>query len=240
MSATSPEVFAAALQEKKRRDRRRLLLRWGVTSGTLVLVVFMAWLLFLSPAFRVRDVTVSGTKLLSAEAVRDAAVVPVGSPIITLDRGGIEERVRQLPAVESVEVARDLPSTVSIVVTERSAVYQRVEGGTFEWVDADGVVFSTSQEPADGVVQAVTTGKDARLLRDVATVVAHIPEAVRPRVVQVRGEAIDRIILQLDGDALVVWGSSEQSELKADVLVALLPMDAKVYDVSAPSYPTTR
>ncbi|MGV8844921.1 cell division protein FtsQ/DivIB [Tessaracoccus sp.] len=240
MSATSPEVFAAALQEKKRRDRRRLYLRWGVTSGTVLLVLFLVWLLLLSPAFRVRDVTVSGTALLTAEAVRDVAQVPVDSPIVTLDTGGVAARVRQLPAVRSVEVSRDLPSTVSIVVTERSAVYQRLESGTFEWVDSDGVVFFTSKEPSDGVLQAVTSGKDARLMSDVATVVSHIPEALRPRVVQVRGEAIDRIILQLDEGALVVWGSSEQSELKADVLVALLPTEAKVYDVSAPSYPTTR
>ena len=240
MSTTSPEAFAAALQEKKRRDRRRRLLRWGGALGTLLVVGFAVWLLLVSPVFRVHDVTVSGTKLLTQQAVLDAAQVPADAPVLLLDTDEIATRIGKLPAVRDVEVGRDLPGTVTIDVVERSLVYQRLEGGTFEWVDADGVVFSTSPKPTDGVVQVVTQGKDARLLRDVATVVSNISEELRPRVVQVEAEAVDRITLHLDDGALVVWGSSEQSDLKAEVLKVLLSRDAKVYDISAPSYPTTK
>lgn len=240
MSTTSPGAFAAALQEKKARERRRLLVRWGAGLGTALGVGLLVWLLAFSPVFKVHDVTLSGGSLLTTETILDAAQVPQDSPILTLDTEAIAERVRELPAVRDVEVGRDFPDTVTIDVIERSLVYQRVEGNSLEWVDADGVVFFISEKPEEGTVQAVTDGKDARLLRDVATVVSHIPESLLPRVERVQAKAVDRITLQLDDGDLVVWGSAEESELKADVLLALLPVEAKLYDVSAPSYPTTK
>ncbi len=240
MSTTTPGAFAAALQEKRRQERRRLFLGWGGGAGVLVVVMFLVWLLTFSPVFRVRDVTVSGTELLSKEAVLGAAVVPGNQPMLGLDTNAIAERIRALPPIRDVTVERDFPHTIVIDVVERTQVYQLVDGATFASVDADGVVFTTAGAPTDGVVQAVTADKDPRLLRDVATVVSNIPDTLLPRVQQVQAKAVDRITLQLDEGDLVVWGSAEQSELKADVLVALLDVDARLYDVSAPRYPTTK
>lgn len=240
MSTTTPGAFAAALQQKRRRERRRRILGWGGGAGILLLIGFLVWLLTLSPVFRVRDVIVSGTDLLTTEAVLKAAVVPGNRPMFGLDTNAIAERVRELTVVRDVTVERDFPETIAIHVVERDLVYQRVDGNTLEWVDADGVVFETSKAPMDGAVQAVTANNDTRLLRDVATVVSHIPDELLPRVQRVQAQAVDRITLELDDDGVVMWGSAEQSDLKADVLVALLPVNAQHYDVSAPDYPTTK
>ena len=37
-----------------------------------------------------------------------------------------------------------------------------------------------------------------------------------------------------------MWGSSDDSKQKAEVLLALLNQPGKIYDVSVPSQPTTR
>lgn len=240
MSTTTPGAFAAALQEKRRRERRRRLVGWGGAGSALVVVGFLVWLLAVSPVFRVHDVTVSGTDILTKEAVLEAAVVPGNQPMLGLDTDAIAERIRLLPAVRDVTVGRDFPDTILIDVVERTVVYQRVAGSSYESVDADGVVFVTSGSPTEGVVQAVTAGNDPRLLRDVAEVVSNIPEKLLPRVERVQAKAVDRITLELDEGDLVVWGSAEQSPLKGDVLVALIDVDARLYDVSAPSYPTTK
>lgn len=240
MSTTTPGAFAAALQEKRRRDRRRSLMRWGGGGGALVLIAFLVWLLAFSPILRVAGIEVSGTALLSVEDVEAAAAVPMDSAMVLLDTGVIEDRVSQLPAVSSVEVRRGFPRTVRITVVERTLVYQRVQGTEFEWVDADGVVFNTTDTQSPGAVLAVTDEVEARLLKDVATVVSHIPPELKPRLERVQAKAVDRITLELKDGELVVWGSADQSELKAKVLSALLQEDAKLYDVSAPSHPTTK
>ena len=232
--------FAQALEERTQRQRRRRLIRWGVIAGIVLVLGFLVWLVTLSPVFRVHDVTVLGNELVSADDIRFAAMVVPDSRMITVDLDGIEARVVELPAVRGVEVSRDLPDTVVIDVTERTVIFQRVESGTFQWVDEHGVIFSTSNEPVEGVLQAVTAGKDSRVLKDVAEVVSHIPSELLPQVERVQAKAVDRITLEMEEGDLVVWGSAEQSALKADVLAALLSVDAKLYDVSAPSHPTTK
>ena len=81
---------------------------------------------------------------------------------------------------------------------------------------------------------------EQRLLADVATVATAFPPELRPEVVSISAEAVDRIALALDGGRTVVWGSADQSDVKAEVIAALLAVEAKVYDVSAPGHPTTK
>lgn len=240
MSSTIGGSFARAVEKRQRTERRRRIIRWGVVAGIVVVLGFLLWLVTMSSVFRVHDVQVQGNELLSTDEVLLAALVVPQARMITLETGGIEARVAELSAVAHVEVSRDLPSTVVIDVTERTIVFQRVEEGTFQWVDQQGVIFSTSHEPVDDVVQAVTAGKESRVLQDVAEVVSHIPPKLLQRVERVQAKAVDRITLELDEGDLVVWGSAEQSALKADVLDALLSVDANVYDVSAPTHPTTK
>lgn len=240
MSGPIGGSFAHALEDRTRRQRRRRMIRWGVIAGIVLVIGFLMWLVTLSPVFRVHDVSVQGNELVSADDIRFAAMVVPDSRMITVDLDGIEARVAELPAVRGVEVSRDLPDTVIIDVTERTISFQRVEAGTFQWVDEHGVIFSTSNEPVEGVLQAVTAGKDARVLEDVAEVVSHLPPELLSQVARVQAKAVDRITLEMEEGELVVWGSAEQSALKADVLAALMSVDAKLYDVSAPSHPTTK
>ena len=50
---------------------------------------------------------------------------------------------------------------------------------------------------------------------------------------------VDQITLVLRDERIVVWGSSDDSATKAEVLLQLLRQPAKVYDVSVPGQPTT-
>ncbi len=235
-----PGAFAKALQSKRASERRR---RWILRGSIAALVVLLgagAWLVFFSPVFETRDVAVEGTALLTPDDVLEAAAVETGVPLARQDVDGIETRVEELAPVRDATVSRSLPHTVEIAVEEREVVYQRERKGRWEWVDADGVVFRTLDDPKWGVLRVTTSSTDQRLLRDAATVAHWIPAEVRPETWRMTAEAVDRITLTLTGGRTVVWGSAEESELKSEVLSALLSVEATVYDVSAPRHPTTR
>lgn len=237
---TSPGAFAKALQDRRRRQARRKLI--GLVTGGLVIAVgaLGAYLLFFSPVLAVADVQVSGTGLLTTDEVLSQAAVPVGEPLVTTDIDAIGSRVAGLVPVEGVTVERRFPDTIAIGVTERAMVYQRLVEGTYQWVDRHGVVFHTAAAPEPDALVAVTDGEEARLLADVATVATNLPDALVPRVAQLDAKAVDQIVVTLDDGDTVVWGSADDSELKAEVLSALLAVDAEVYDVSAPGHPTTK
>lgn len=240
MSGPAAGSFVEVLEERQRNERRRFLIRGGIIAGVALVLGFLLWLVMFSPVFRVQEVVVQGNELVSVDEIRLAAMVVPDTRMLGIDIDAIEARVAELPAVRTVEVSRDLPDTVVIDVSERTIVFQRVEAGVFQWVDENGVIFSTSTTPVEGVVQAVTADKESRVLSDVAEVVSQLSPEMLTQVERVQAKAVDRITLEMAEGRLVVWGSSEQSALKADVLEALLSVDATLYDVSAPSHPTTK
>lgn len=236
----SPGSFARALAEQKRRIRHRRLWVGGIVGGVVLLVGFTLYALFFSPWFVVKQVSVEAGPLLTTERIQEAAAVRMGEPLVRVDLTAIDARVSDLIEVAGVAVRREFPDTVHITVTEREAVYERDTGTGFQWIDADGIAFHTADTRDGSRLVASVAEDDVRLLRDIATVVHWIPADVRLDVEGIEATAVDSIVLHLTDSREVIWGSAEDSQLKAEVLGTLLQVEAEVYDISAPMYPTTR
>jgi len=238
---TQPLVDVTGRRRRRARERlvRRLQLV-GALAAVLALLGGGAWLVTASPVFVVSSVAVEGAKLTPADDVRTAAAVGEGVPLARVDLDGVATRVAQLPAVARVEVARTWPGTVTVALTERQVRLVRRIGSGYQWLDASGRGFHASGKPPKGVVRADVPGDDPGLLAAVASVADALPDALRERTEVVRARTADSIVLELADGGEVVWGSAEQSSLKAEVVVPLLALDARVYDVSAPTHPTTR
>ncbi len=220
------------------RFKRQIALVLGVG-----LLVGAAWLVYLSSVFAVRAVEVEGTRLLSVQEVRDAAGVAPGTALASLDTDGVADRVRALPPVAGVTVSRDWPGEVRIVVQERAAVAAVRQDGRIHGMDGAGVLFRTyPQVPARlPLVDAEGLeglGQDDAL-REAAEAVASLAPQIVARVAVVEVASRDDITLVLQSEDRVTWGSAEDSELKSEVLAALLAQPASVYDVSVPAQPTT-
>jgi cell division protein FtsQ len=97
------------------------------------------------------------------------------------------------------------------------------------------------QLPKD-VLQAQGSGAAPDITAAVGRTVGTLPAEVRGQVRGVRADSATAVTLELDGSRTVVWGGPEDPGLKAEVLTVLLEQvpSAKVYDVSAPAFPTTR
>jgi len=219
----------------KRRTRR-------VVTAALVVVVLLTagWVVGFSSAFSVRQVTVDGASIVTVDEVRAAAAIPAGQPLALVRDADVANRITAaIPAVASATVSRRWPSTLVIHVMERAIVYEVLQAGGYGWVSADGVMFNTSAD-AQPVPTVTVPTSDQALLTDVATVVQAIPASVAPDVTSLAAQTRDSITLQLSGGRQVVWGSADQSELKAQVLVALLDVPGTVYDISSPSNPAVR
>lgn len=221
-----------------RRYQRQIALVLGV--GVLVGV---AWLMYVSSVFGVRTVQVEGTRLLSAQEVRDAADVAPGIALARLDTDAVADRVRTLAPVASVTVSRDWPRQVRIVVAERVAVAAVRQGGRISGMDAEGVLFRTyprvpARLPLVDAEGLEDIGED-EALREAAEVVASLAPQIVRRVAVVEVVSRDDITLVLQDEDRVTWGSAEDSDRKAEVLAALLAQPASVYDVSVPAQPTT-
>jgi len=237
----------------RRFTRRRRARRWArlrLAAAVLLLAGLVAaayWLVYVSDELSVQGVEVTGTDVLSREAVLASADVPLGGPLATADLRAIERRVASLAPVASVDVSRSWPHDVRIEVTERTAVAVVRRGEDLRSVDADGVLFDPlpaqgagAGDPAAGLPRidaALTSDRDA--LAEGAHVVAALPRAVAATVDHLSLTGTDDIDLVLRDGRTVRWGSAVDSDRKAEVLGALLARPGKVLDVSVPGQPTT-
>lgn len=222
------------------RERRRRRLRFLVPVLVVVLLGVGAWVVWFSSVLAAQEVRVVG---LSAEAevagldqVKQAAAIPLGTPLVLVDTGVSRDRVAELAWIESVEVYRSWPNAIVVDVVERTPVAVVEEGDVRRGVDSFGVLF----DPPGGLwlTDPVIRGSESALPAAVA-VVSSLPEEIERRVRLVQAVSPDDIRLQLGNDAIVRWGNAEEGDFKAQVLLALLPRRAQAYDVSAPQLPTT-
>jgi cell division protein FtsQ len=247
VSQTSARRFARRQWRRRLRRARPLL----VLVALVVVAGFAVWAVWFSSLFDVRTVTVtglpSGSPLTTAD-IRSAARVPMREPLARVDLDAAAAGVRKLPAVEAATVSRAWPHDVLIEVTERKPVAAWRSGGSYQLVDADSVAFRTVTSPPVGLVP-ITIQPKARqrtepTLRSAVDVLTSLPAGLKGQVAGVSAQSPDTVRLALRSGATVVWGSAEQSAQKAKVLAALLKQrperEIKIYDVSVPTYPTTR
>lgn len=238
---TEPLVDVTGI--RRERERRRLM--WwlkiaGIVGGVVVALGVVAWVFLVSSLLSVQEVRVEGVSLVGPEAVVAAADIQVGTPLARVDTSAAARRVVQLREVAAADVVLGWPHEVTIIVHERQARVVLPLGSEYALVDGTGTVFAMVQKRPKGVPIAQVSSADPETLASVALVADLLPDDVRASVLKLKAESLDAITLELTKGRRVVWGSAEESELKAKVLVPLLTKPGRIYDVSAPADPTMR
>lgn len=237
----------ATRRTRRRFARRQWARRWLSLRYVVALVVVLAllatsiWLVFLSATLQLKKVEVVGNELLSDARIREVADVPLGEQLALVDLARADARVASLAEVRSVDVTRTWPDGLRIEVVERTAVAVVELAGRIRGLDADGVVFRDYKAAPPGMPRirpGGAAGIDA--LKEAATVVSALPEGLAGRIDHVEVATVDQITLVLRDQRQVMWGSAEESELKAEVIERLLAEEGTVYDVSVPGSPTIR
>ncbi|MFI5802808.1 cell division protein FtsQ/DivIB [Streptomyces sp. NPDC051561] len=222
----------------------------------LALAILLAgggvWALYGSNWLRVEHVSTTGTRVLTAEEVLAAAHVPTGVPMISVDTGALEDRLRkELPRIDTIDVVRSWPNGIGLKVTERKPVLLIEKGAKFIEVDHQGVRFATVTKAPAGVPRLELAAQrspslrrfgEQRLLDEAVRVAGELPSALARNLAAVKVTSFDSITLELTRDRSVFWGSGEDNAAKSRALLALMKAvpDAGHFDVSAPGAPAAR
>jgi hypothetical protein len=118
-----PGLFAGALL--------RALLLVGAPGGVVV------WLLY-SPYFLIREVRVDGGPRVAADWVEQNLRPLVGRHVLAVSLQGVQRRLSAHPWIASVELRRELPDRLRVVVVERQPVALLDTGEGRAFLDAEG------------------------------------------------------------------------------------------------------
>lgn len=130
----------------------------------VILCAALAVILYLLSAFvlfKTESITVTGadgkegSAYYSAQEIISASGVEIGSSLVNISKGDIEERIeKSLPYIGAVTVKRDYPSSLLIEVEDTSA-YFALRNGNYILLNREFKVLETSAEEANGCAELV-------------------------------------------------------------------------------------
>jgi cell division protein FtsQ len=231
---------AADPDERSAPTRGRYLARRWIALLVAVTVVAVAYLVLFTSLLGVRSVEVIGVKEIPKDAVLKAAAIADGTPMVRLDAEEAAARVAALPRVSEVVVERSWPSTVEIIVTERTPVAVLMVGAEVHLVDATGLDYAVSRTRPPALPTLAMTGvRPGNPATSAAvTVLGAIPKQLKAKVTQITARTPGDVRMTLSDGRTIKWGNARNNQRKAAVLAPLLTRPGTVYDVATPDFPT--
>ncbi|WP_205323970.1 cell division protein FtsQ/DivIB [Glycomyces sp. YM15] len=222
---------------RKLPDRR---LRW-ISISALALLALAFVIVWTTPLFEVKRIEVTGTSVLTPEAVAALGRDAVGDSVLGADLDAIAAAVAKLAPVKSVDVTRAWPDALSIAVTEREPYMAvPVDDETFLMVDSEGVVFDETSTAPGSIwrVELAEPGPDDLATIETLIVLQALPSDLADEVEHVESPSPASVTLYLEDGRTLRWGDGSESEQKAEVADRLLAGGYEHVDVSAPDAPT--
>ncbi|MET0700941.1 MAG: cell division protein FtsQ/DivIB [Mycobacterium sp.] len=253
------QARAMAIEENRREAKRKVLGAPAtptapVTRGRIRGLKVMVWTvvlalaavglglaLYFTPLMSARNLVVVGTGVLTREEILAAAKVPSGTPLLQVNTDQVAERVADLRRISTARVQREYPSTLRITVVERIPIAVKDFPDGPHLYDRDGVDFATGPPPpALPYLDVDNPGPTDPPTKAALEVMTALRPEVAGQVGRIAAPSIASITLTLTDGRVVVWGTTDRTQEKADKLAALLTQPGHTYDVSSPDLPTVK
>jgi cell division protein FtsQ len=207
----------------------------------LLLVGFVIAAVY-SPLLSLKTIRVEGASRVSSASVRAAVGGQIGTPLALVDFDSIKRSLAKFPLIRSFVTETVPPDTLIIRIAERAPIATLATSSGFSVVDPAGIVIDDNSERAPGLplIELGSAKKSSPAFTAAVGVLLALPPDLLKRVDTVTAQTGDDVTLALTGGTTVVWGSPEQSTLKARALAAAVAAPdsagATSFDVSAPTH----
>jgi cell division protein FtsQ len=230
------KALRSEIRRFTQRSRRRRII-WLSSIGAVVLLIGGSVAAAYSPLFAVEKITVVGAASLDPAAIEAALGEQVGTPLALVDTSEVKAALLAFPLIETYALEARPPHDLTVRIVERTPVGVIRSSAGYTLVDAAGVALSTtSDQPVGQPLIDVDGGVESPAFQSAGLVVRALPADVRAALTGVRATTANDVTLTLDSGLTVVWGSAEESALKALTLSATMVKnpDAASIDVTSP------
>ena len=207
-----------------------------------------SYLLGWSPLLSVRSVEINGAPTKESQlAISRSLNIAEGDKLARVDPRALSNRLRSFDWIESSQVSRNwISGKVSISITTRTAIALYSEPGKPQVVlDSSGNTFATPADIADGLpkVSAKSVAGGLAAIK----VFTELPESFSKNIDRMSAARANNFLIygKFEGqDLRIIWGDGEDTDLKVQVIEALLKRDEnknlRMIDVSAPHAPIVK
>ena len=146
------------MKRKKRNKRIKLVLKIilliGIIAGGIVYALT-------SPMFNISDIQVSGNSQVSSDTIISLSQLKKDENIFKFNSSQIINYIKENPYIESVNISRKIPNTVTINVTERVPTYSVDFMEKYAYIDTQGYILEISSDSKNlPIIQGISTAED--------------------------------------------------------------------------------
>ena len=222
------------------------------TARTAIAVILIfgagSYLLGWSPLLSVRSVEIVGAPTKESQlAISRSLNIAEGEKLARVDPRSLSNRLRSFDWIESSQVSRNwINGRVSISITTRTPIALYSQPGKPQVVlDSSGNTFATPADIADGLPKVSAKSVEGGLAA--IKVFTSLPESFSKNIDRMSAARSDNFLIygRFEGqDLRIIWGDGEDTDLKVEVIEALLKRDEnknlRMIDVSAPHAPIVK
>ncbi len=138
-------------QKGKRRRRRKQTI--AVSVILLLVVAIVLSTLSLTVFFNIKNIKVTGSATYSADEIIAVADLSIGDNLLRISKNKISNNLqKKLPFISSVEIKRNFPESVEIIVTETTENFCLVTSDGYFTADISGKVIAKKAERVEDLV----------------------------------------------------------------------------------------
>ncbi len=213
--------------------------RFSVFLFFLVLSLALGAYILSLPVWKINDVVVNGTKMLSADEIRTLAAVPLSENLFFTSFSRAKANLGKIHTIKRFRIYRIPPGTVLISITERKPVATLVFPKRSVVIDEEGFILDRNANISlripnvadlpviSGISERnILEGKriDERTSRVVTEVILKLSAFLESRSMQLELGELENVSFLLDDLLRVRVGSSKDIKRKMEVFRALLPV----------------
>lgn len=145
----SPDKNKTSPKKKRRKSKGKRIA--SAILVTILLVLGVCIIAFLSPTFNINEIYVNGNDRISKEQIISLSRINKGQNIFKLNKKQVAQNIKQNAYVESVEAKRVLPNKIKLDIIERvPTVMLKLENG-YAYLNNQGYILEISETPLEKV-----------------------------------------------------------------------------------------
>jgi cell division protein FtsQ len=193
---------------------------WAIALAVLLVLGAAGFALTYTPLFHAKTITVRGEQRLSERRVLKLAGIGPATDVFHLDPGAVERRLERNPWVADAVVTKRLPSTVSVVVTERRpAALTHAADGRLMYVAGDGTLLGRA--PGMALLPSIQP-TDPSALPTAAAVASALPSSLAPVIATIGVGTDGSVTLVTRSGVTATYGNASLAQAKGEALKAVM------------------
>lgn len=228
----------------KARSKKRKF-RFLIFPFFLILFSIATYYILSLPIWKIQEVKVTGTNMLSAEEIRDLSGIPLSENLFLTSFSRTRNNLRKISAILDFKIYRIPPATVLIKIAERKPIAVIIFKGRSVIVDEDGAILNRNPNLTLNVpnleelpvISGIGTGEvvgeekvDPKLSHLISGVIIELSSLLGSRRIQLELGGFEKISFLLDDMLRVKVGRDENIKRKMEVFKALMPVIANRWD----------